>query len=209
VGSVLLGAGIAGLSYNLKTLIAHQQFSWGGWATQLGIGGVTGLIGGGFAAGASMGVNALMETYQIGRLAYAITGVANTIGGAASGAAGQVLSNWAAHTALTSHLGFATLLGLGLGVIAGGMGPGFGAARAASEGEVFGGALAGFDKLSIGTFWESSERALQGSLKTADSAVGSLVDGVANRIGYLLIPSIGGGSLSLMAGAFGWQPKNW
>src|SRR5262245_34948760 len=53
LGSTLLGAGISGFTYDIKTLASghtlNSNASWKNWAMQVGIGAATGLIAGGFA----------------------------------------------------------------------------------------------------------------------------------------------------------------
>jgi RHS repeat-associated protein len=133
LGSMLLGAGIGGLTYNITTLASHQQFSWSNWGIQLGIGAAAGLISGGFAAGAGAIVGAsadatgsLIDLGQFidnqstfyaggaGRIAIN-TLVGGVLGNAVSGFTGQILNNLATHSSLWSGVGFATLLGGVLG----------------------------------------------------------------------------------------------
>ena len=146
IGSMLLGAGISGLTYNITGLAKHQQFSWAGWGEQLGIGAASGLIAGGVAAGASAVVGAVAASYAGDAAAAALQGdmelqgsimsrvatwapggaarlavntAAATIGNGASGAVSDVLSNLASHTSLTKGLGWDTLIGAATGAAAG------------------------------------------------------------------------------------------
>lgn len=157
IGSMLLGAGIGGLTYNITALATHQKFSWASWGEQLGIGAAAGLIAGGIAAGASAAVGAVASSYADaaataaeqgdwelqasimskaatwgprGAARIAVNTVAGTIGNAASGAVSDVLHNLASHTSLTKGLGWDTLMGAVTGAAGGGLS------------EVVGGALA-------------------------------------------------------------------
>jgi RHS repeat-associated protein len=136
LGSTLLGAGIGGLTYNIAQLATHQQFSWGGWGVQLGIGAAAGLISGGFAAGSGAVVSASADTTgglldlskTFGQSTFYVGGagriavntlLGGVVGNAVSGFTGELMSNAATHTPLWTGVGFATLLGGVLGAAGG------------------------------------------------------------------------------------------
>jgi hypothetical protein len=111
-GASLIGAGVAGISYNAQHSNADGSvsgsFSWSTYGENLGIGAATGLITG----GASVGSAAVAPT--LGLAGSVLVGAG---GGAASGALGQLLTNAVNSQALTNNLGEAT----GFGALAGGV----------------------------------------------------------------------------------------
>ena len=125
LGSALLGMGIGGLTYNVTQSITHKPFSWTNWLAQVGIGGVAGVISGGFAAGAGAIVGAAAD---VGKAAFFVGGLGrigvNTllggvVGNGMAGFTAQILNNVATHAALWSGVGFATALGGILGGLTG------------------------------------------------------------------------------------------
>ena len=153
LGSMLLGAGISGLTYNITTLASHKAFSWAAYGEQLAIGSAAGLISGGIAAGAgavvgAMATRAVASALEIteesqllgaqmmnqaarwavgGGLRILANTVAATFGNAGSGAASTLLNNWAGHTSLTSGLGWSILMGGLMGAAGGALSEGIAA----------------------------------------------------------------------------------
>lgn len=132
-GSTLLGAGIGGLTYNLThqnwhTGTVSNNWSWGGYWGNVGIGAMTGLISGGVAA-AGAGGNAAAAA---GRLAFQVGGAARiavniaagVVGNAGASVLGQLASNALAGHALKAGLGGAALIGGLLGGLSTGISEG-------------------------------------------------------------------------------------
>ena len=129
LGSTLLGAGIGGFAYDITTLAKGKQVSWKDWGIQLGIGAATGLLAGGFAAGAGAiveaGTQAGITAFEVGgaaRIAVNV-GLGGFAGGAGSGVLGTALNAAAGHTALTG-VGFSALLGGLFGALGGALSEG-------------------------------------------------------------------------------------
>jgi RHS repeat-associated protein len=98
-GNTLLGAGIGGFTYSIRSAVTGSSFQWGGWGTQVGIGGAAGLVVGGFGAmGSATGTTLGTVLFE-------------TFGGAAGGVFGQFLQNAAAHTSLETSLVTAAIYG--------------------------------------------------------------------------------------------------
>jgi RHS repeat-associated protein len=127
LGATLLGAGIGGMAYDITQLATHKSFSWKDWGIQLGIGGATGLVSGGFAVAAGAVVDAAA---QAGRTAFYVGGVARlavntaaaTVGSTVSGLGGQMLNNAARGRRWDQGLGWAAYSGAALGFAGGALG---------------------------------------------------------------------------------------
>ena len=137
LGSALMGAGITGLIYDVKVAATGQSFSWKDWGEQLAIGGLTGLVAGGIAAGAALAadtiaeagssaVNCAFEIGAAGRITLNV--VAGALGGGAGNVAGQVLANEFSDDFtgqnVTAGLGYAALSGVVLGGVGTAIGEG-------------------------------------------------------------------------------------
>jgi RHS repeat-associated protein len=137
LGSALMGAGITGLVYDIKVAATGQSFSWKDWGEQLAIGGLTGLVAGGIAAGAALAADSIAEAgtsaanaaFEIGAAGrMTLNVVAGAIGGGAGNVAGQVLANEFSDNFtgqdVTAGLGYAALSGVVLGGVGTAIGEG-------------------------------------------------------------------------------------
>lgn len=120
LGSVALGMGISGVMYEITTGMHGGHFDWREWGTNLGIGGLTGLIGGVISVGATAGVEAAAASgraaFYVGGLGrFAVDAVTGILSGGASAVGGRAVGNVAAHQRWTEGLGSATLFGGALG----------------------------------------------------------------------------------------------
>lgn len=134
LGSTLLAAGVAGMTYDITTLVNHKDLSWKDWGIHLGIGAATGFVAGGFAAAAGAAVDAMAAAEEEGAF-WAVGGAARiatrvvmgVVGGSGSFTFGTFLSNLAYHPHdLAYGLGAAALLGGLLGGLATGAGEALG-----------------------------------------------------------------------------------
>lgn len=137
LGSALMGAGITGLIYDIKVAATGQSFSWKDWGEQLAIGGLTGLVSGGIAAGATLAADTIAEAgssaancaFEIGAAGrMTLNVVAGALGGGAGNVAGQVLANEFSDDFtgqdVTAGLGYAALSGVVLGGVGTAIGEG-------------------------------------------------------------------------------------
>lgn len=120
-GSALIGAGIGGLSYDIRQAATGkgEHVGWGSWGIQVGIGAATGLITGGVAVGAG----SILATASVEGVAKGVamaTIMAVTSSGTAM--ASSVVNNAIAGTSLTSGLGVAGVSGAIAGLLGGGGG---------------------------------------------------------------------------------------
>lgn len=118
VGSMLIGAGIGGLAYDVKQASAGNgaHVGWNNWGIQLGIGAATGLLTGGVSVGAS----SLLETAgSVGLAKIALTAGIMAVAGAGTSMAGTVANDAISGNSLTSGLGMAGISGGVAGLLGG------------------------------------------------------------------------------------------
>lgn len=134
LGGMLLGAGISGLVYDVTLAIKGErdQFSWGHWGVQVGIGAAVGAISGGamhgassFASSVAGSTSSFSSSFAVGaggRIAF--MAAVGAIDGAATAAFSTWLTNLDNGRPPEHGVGWSALVG----GIAGGLGSGLGAA---------------------------------------------------------------------------------
>lgn len=110
LGSALIGAGISQTVYSIQTAATGESFSWNSYGESAAVGAVSGLAG--FGVG---NVGLLGDSAAAGI-------VSGSLGGAASGVAGQLVGNAITGESWDNNLGSAAISGAIIGAIAGGIG---------------------------------------------------------------------------------------